>query len=262
MSAGLFAPLAPWLADAAGALASATPPDLDQLNRWAASAVAPPLSGGGASIRFVPAESAHESYERQIHATGQVPTRAANWHDAFNALVWLAFPRGKAALNARHLSVPPGPVRGPLRDAATLFDECGVILLCSDASLAAALRAHAWREVFVTRRAEFMRAVRVLVFGHALYDSLRDPYPGLCGKWLALDAAPGALDLPLADLVRHADETLARALADTHFLAGPRALSPLPMLGLPGVCEANEAPAFYDDTRVFRPARGQKNGPA
>ena len=39
--------------------------------------------------------------------------------------------------------------------------------------------------------------------------------------------------------------------------AGPgcRAHTPLPVLGLPGWWPANEAPAFYADPQVFRPAR-------
>ncbi|HMA10888.1 MAG TPA: DUF3025 domain-containing protein, partial [Steroidobacteraceae bacterium] len=39
-------------------------------------------------------------YETHILHTGEVPTRADTWHDVLNALVWLRFPRFKAALNA------------------------------------------------------------------------------------------------------------------------------------------------------------------
>ncbi|VVE29014.1 membrane protein [Pandoraea anhela] len=60
------------------------------------------VSGQGRALCFVaqeelPAETAYEAF---IAATGRVPTRR-NLHDFFNALIWLTYPRGKAALNAR-----------------------------------------------------------------------------------------------------------------------------------------------------------------
>ncbi|MFS9669939.1 DUF3025 domain-containing protein, partial [Klebsiella pneumoniae] len=66
------------------------------------------------------------AYEAHIAATGQVPTRD-NLHDFFNALIWLHWPRAKAALNARQARAITqdgiGAARGTVRDAATLFDE-------------------------------------------------------------------------------------------------------------------------------------------
>jgi hypothetical protein len=57
----------------------------------------------GQPIRFVDARTiGPSSYEGHIWASGQVPTRcdtAGAWHDLFNALVWLSFPRTKARLN-------------------------------------------------------------------------------------------------------------------------------------------------------------------
>jgi hypothetical protein len=38
-------------------------------------------------------------------------------------------------------------------------------------------------------------------------------------------------------------------------LATPRDLSPLPLMGIPGWCADNEDPAFYGNTRIFRPGR-------
>ena len=61
------------------------------------------VSGGGAPIRFVPpavpSREFSAQYEVRIFETGEVQTRPDNWHDLFNALVWLAFPRTKAVLN-------------------------------------------------------------------------------------------------------------------------------------------------------------------
>ena len=64
------------------------------------------MSGGGLPVRLVPqparVENFDERYEVRLYRQGELPIRDANWHDFFNLLVWLAFPRAKAALNARH----------------------------------------------------------------------------------------------------------------------------------------------------------------
>jgi hypothetical protein len=82
------------------------------------------------------------AYESHIFATGQVPTRD-NLHDAFNALIWLHFPRPSdaqpAASRGHRAGRRASRARG-LRDAATLFDENAVILVSEDATLADALR--------------------------------------------------------------------------------------------------------------------------
>jgi len=92
-----------------------------------------------------------------------VPTRADNWHDLLNALVWLTFPKTKAVLNARHYHAlmderaEGRTKRGAVRDVNTLFDESGVIVVYADAALAALLRDFQWQELFWQRR-ELVRA--------------------------------------------------------------------------------------------------------
>ena len=61
----------------------------------------------GRPLTFAPASggaTAALDWERAIAATGCVRLREGSWHDAFNALAWLAFPRTKAALNAVHVA--------------------------------------------------------------------------------------------------------------------------------------------------------------
>src|SRR5512147_150765 len=100
------------------------------------------VNSAGMAVEFVAADDAGgAAYEAHIAATGRVPTRD-NAHDLFNALVWLAWPRTKAALNARQaLELARDGVRGrrgPVRDAATLIDESG-LLLAADGNAHAAL---------------------------------------------------------------------------------------------------------------------------
>ena len=84
-------------------------------------------------VQFVPSTRlpAGEAYEAFIFRTGMVPTRD-NLHDMFNGLVWWLFPRAKRRLNelqaAAIAAQGVGSVRGPLRDALTLFDENAALL--------------------------------------------------------------------------------------------------------------------------------------
>lgn len=204
-----------------------------------------------------PDAAAGAPYEQHIWRSGEVPTRRGErggWHDLFNALVWLAFPAVKAQLNRLQAETIAahgvGPSRGELRDAATLFDESGAIVVTRDAELGVALREMRWRDLFVAARTRFAADVRVIVFGHALLDKLRAPYKAACAQawlidWQAHDALPQAHEL---------DAFLAGQL-HAGALRTP-AFAPLPVLGVPGWWTANEDAAFYDDAVVFRPARG------
>jgi hypothetical protein len=51
------------------------------------------------------------------------------------------------------------------------------------------------------------------------------------------------------------DALLAGRASSVEQLIVPAALSPLPVLGVPGWWRANEEEAFYDDTRYFREVR-------
>ncbi len=97
----VFAPLVPALAK----LDPGAWPSHEALTAAASQAT----TSRGAPVRFV-APRAHtererRSYELRIAATGEIDTRADNWHDLFNALAWIAFPRSKAAINAQHAAI-------------------------------------------------------------------------------------------------------------------------------------------------------------
>lgn len=221
---------------------------VEMLNRHAVTAAI--TTADGAPVRFVNADDApaDTAYEVHIAEWGRVPTRV-NRHDLFNALVWLAFPRTKARLNALQASAivrdGVGAQRGPLRDAATLFDENGVIVLARDGTIAEDLRARRWQRLFVGRRADW-RQVRVIVFGHALLDKFVKPYKAISGHALLLS-------LPSETPVDEVDRALAETVDER---LNPAAFAPFPLLGIPGWCDANADPAFYDDESVFRAARG------
>jgi len=239
-----FAHLCPW----SDGLAGAAWPSLDELNRLA-------VEGELRNARELPVRfeaqlqrCGQRDYEAGILATGIVPTRTDNWHDLLNALTWLALPHTKRTLNAvqclalaQHASR-----RSPLSDAATLFDESGLVLAGPDPGLAEDLLARRWRRAFVERRDDW-RQVTVLVVGHAVLEKLLTPWPGITAKcaYLCLPAKPN---------IEAVDQALASFWLEDG-IARPADLFPLPVLGVPGWWPANAGAAFYEDASVFRPAR-------
>jgi hypothetical protein len=209
-------------------------------------------NAGGAPLRAIEAGAGGAaSYERSVFERGELAVRLGEWHDLLNVLVWCTFPATKAALNARHVRsavAVAGGNRGRARDALTLFDESGAIVISSDADLLDDLREFRWKALFRDKRERVRSALRVYLFGHGLLEKALAPYVGMTAQAITL-----AVDRePIEDIAR------VDALAAAHVaegLAAPRDLAPLPVLGVPGWWEANEEEAFYDDTKYFRPGR-------
>jgi hypothetical protein len=250
----LTAFLQPWLAHGT--------PDLSRLNAMARERGL--VTGSGVPLRFVEPSGGADGYEERAFLTGEIATRPGNRHDLFNALIWLAWPLAKAALNRRHhaaLVAARGAGRtgrGPLRDALTQFDECGVVVAGSAPDLWQGLCAHRWREVFVERREELLRSMRFIVFGHASHDALAAPFVGLCGKALFMEVDAAWLELPATAALASLDARLAARFDSGDF--APRDWQPLPLLGIPGATADNERPDYYADTRQFRPPRTMRAG--
>ena len=190
-----------------------------------------------------------QAYEHFIFDTGRVPTRE-NLHDFFNGLVWLQFPHTKRRLNQLQAQAIAADgvqaVRGPLRDALTVFDENGAVLSAPPA-LWAALRARDWQALFVDLR-PLWREARLVLFGHALLEKLVSPRKPTVAH---VYQAPVAIN-SIASL----DAWLAQAVQPGPWAAKP--FTPLPVLGVPGWWPANEVPDFYGDAQVFRPPRAAR----
>ena len=128
-------------------------------------------------VRFVTprehTERERRYYELHIAATGEVETRAENWHDLFNALAWIAFPRAKAAINAQHAAIleergeAEARRRSPERDALTVFDEGGVVVASSSPdTVRASSSISSGRSSSGTAARELEATTRFLAFGH------------------------------------------------------------------------------------------------
>lgn len=242
-----FAPFARWLADAGD-----EPPDRHVLARFAAEAGV--LASGARPLRVIEATGSTTAldFERQAHGEAAVGVRAGSWHDAFNVLAWLAFPRTKAALNRIHVDEGEAATpnrRSRARDAATLLDESGILVACDAPELVELLREHAWHELFVRRAAAIERHWRVAAVGHGLLDRLRTPFRSLTARVLALPFPPGRL--PGADAAEIVDCAAAARVAAKDL--EPEALLPLPVAALPGWDVEQLGEALFDDLTVFRP---------
>ncbi len=249
----LFEPLAASLQH----LATRDRIDLSALDAWAASRTPRPTNAANLPIRFVLPQAGDLSYERRVHERGEVSTRSGSWHDFFNALVWTVFPRTKAVLNRLHVeeiaAQDPRAPRGALRDAATQFDESGMIVLGADPTLLEQLRSRRWTDLFWQRRSDVESRMRFIVFGHGLYDALRVPFFGLCARAALVEVEPDVLAAPLAEQLTLADNVVSHRLQERSWYPRAKAYVPVPVLGIPGVCADSECLAYYEDQRQFRP---------
>ena len=256
---------APLLA-CASALRADSFPGCDELNRLLAGRNTPVLNASGQPLRFV-AQAARQSafedkYEPRIFLRGEVAVRRANWHDLFNALVWLTFPRTKAALNAcqfhalERQRAAGARNRGPAQDAMTLFDEGGVIVATRDPALYELLAGHAWKDLFWRRRAEAATHMHFFLFGHALFEKMLQPFIGVTGRGIACEVATDFFALPPARQLHELDRQLAARFGEPARTLAARELAPVPVLGIPGWCADNAREDYYDNTAYFRPAPG------
>ncbi len=237
------------------------------------------LNGACKPLRFCTQPAVLERpYEQIIYETGTVPCRVSDavsmTHDWYNAIIWLSFTRTKSCLNLIQYEQilntlanadRPISVRGPVRDAVTLFDENALLLVtfndgCDEPkpALIDEIAAHHWHQVFVKNKIAWHHSLYPLAFGHALLQKLESPYKAitahawpvhLSSEWLNV-AATG---LDTQQLLRQIDTQVSQALSAALLQTKP--FLPLPVLGIPGWWPDNINPLFYDDDKVFRPKR-------
>ena len=222
-------------------VAAAQWPDIEALNARM------PLSG----LRFVMQDAALLAdglhYEARI-AQGRIATRAENWHDLFNAMVWMRHPALKRALNRQqclHIARMGTRERSPAQQALTQFDESGVIVQVRDPVLLDLWDRHDWAALFHTHAGRWHNGdiAIVAVVGHALMEQMLLPGRLLVGKCLVVAGARSGCT-----------ERVAASIDAGKVLLAPAELRPLPLAGIPG-WHAEQHPAFYAEADCFRPLR-------
>ena len=191
-------------------------------------------------------------YEQRIYQLGQIATRQDNWHDLFNAMMWLKYPRIKSALNTRQWSDVERhglKTRTPGQCAMTLFDEAGAFV-AMPADMLECWKRHDWHGLFI-EHAESWRSgkARVAVFGHALLDHALVTETLLVAKCIVLDDQfdfSSGFD-GLADDIQSGKCLLANSELRT-----------LPLCGIPGWHSAADSAGFVATAACFSPLSAKK----
>jgi len=270
-------------------------PTLDDYQYYLDQCVNPVKLSGVTRLKVVSQDakpkSFAETYLARIFLRGEIQTRCQNWHDLFQILSWRLFPNTKAVLVARHfdcarqrwLKMENGTVdrgtRSVEENLLSLWDEGGLLLLSDETEIPCLLRNFQWQELFLAQRHRLPSQLRMLVFGHALFDKLRHPYIGLTANSIILPLSSSLLRLPSEELLPIVDLQLAQLLNSeganrddndtasrasspfTDRLETPRDLQPFPLLGMPGMWPGNDLAEFYHDIRYFRPGRRHQVSP-
>lgn len=160
--------------------------------------------GARAGVRFVTAERRPRRqrgpvalgglYDAHI-VRGEVPTRARNWHDFLNALVWATFPLAKRALHTRQHAALQAWARA---NATPVVD--------GDADRVARLPNARTRELdalaLIDEGGVLVSGDARVIFGHALYEGFVLAVPAMIARGIVLDTPTDAalaarLTLPL-----------------------------------------------------------------
>ena len=195
-------------------------------------------------------------YETRIAGRGRIATRADNWHDLFNALVWARYPAIKHALNrqqCRHIAAMGPGRRNRAQAALTQFDETGVIVRVRRPALLRAWDQHDWPALFVEGAGHWRNddIAVAAVIGHALMEQALLPERLLVGKCVVVQGDDDATAIAVA----------ARAITDGAVLTDPLELRPLPLAGIPG-WHVHQHSGFYAQVEYFRPLRAGRVYPA
>jgi len=198
-----------------------------------------------------------DHYEPRIFLRQELQTRTENWHDFFNAMVWLTFENTKSILNQLHyqsaIKRKAGTNRSGLENAITLFDECGIIIISDNEQLLAMIKQHQWKELFIDNRDSFNNDLFCFVFGHAMYEKALSPYIGMTCQALLINSRE-LISSCQSNTLTDIDHCVADYWKNRR-ITSTDDLSAFPLLGIPGLHEDNSARSFYDNSDYFRPLK-------
>lgn len=197
------------------------------------------------------------NYETMIYSQRQIPMRLNLWHDFFNNLTWLCFPKIKWAITTRYLKEKHLEKRTPRQNLLAHFDECGMVICCSKPDYFDKVRQFQWKSFFC-ETPDIIQVCEPFIIGHGLLEKCLSPYVGITGKALFLTVEQSFFALTLKDKLQYIDRTIADYIASDMFPALPRSLHPFPFLGWPGWYEENLSKDFYNNQDYFRPLKNHR----
>lgn len=256
-------------------------PSLDDYQCLLEQQSPPVMTRNGSALNIVSQagkpRSFKEHYAPRIYQYGEIQTRTENWHDFFQLLTWIMFPRTKALINEIHIPLAQGRIesaietetrinsgigagaelgrRTPLENMLSLFDEGGAVVISSDASLLQLIREFQWKTLFWQQRKALRQHLNCIVFGHAMYEKGLEPYIGMTANTILLQCEEELFHCSNSEQLAWIDDALATVIADRERLSVPKDLAPFPLLGMPGWDVNNSDKGYYDNRYYFRPGR-------
>ncbi|MFT4652651.1 MAG: hypothetical protein ACI82S_000285 [Patiriisocius sp.] len=202
-------------------------------------------------------------YEQIIYELNKVPTRR-NWHDFFNGLIWSQFPNTKQYFNTRHIEQiqisGDAKKRTSVRDKLTHFDECGLVLFTNSFEVQAQLKEHEWTTLFVDNATKWHSSILPVIFGHALWEMLLDPFIGLTAKVTVIEVSNSIMTQLAASkdkrcLYATCDSLLLEHICKNQLMEAQRPWLPLPLLGIPNWSPIEQSDLFYSNKSYFMAKR-------
>lgn len=211
-------------------------------------------------VQFV-SQDKSMSFEERVYERHEVMTRANLWHDFFNNLTWIVWPRLKWAIMSRYYlaikKTQNTPSRNRLQNFLAQLDECGLLIVTSNADYLKWVCEHQWRALFC-QLSQQRSAIEVMLFGHGLLEKGLNPYIGMTGKALLLVVDNAYFQLNLRERIQFSDEIFSAFVTQCDSDLSPKQLQPFPVLGLPGWYDHGDMDKFVTQHgHYFRPKRNE-----
>lgn len=203
-------------------------------------------------LKFVE-QSKNSCYEQEISVQRQIPTRLKNWHDFFNNLTWLCWPRLKWALVTRSIQEKTTSGRNHRQNLLAHFDECGLVICADEPHIFSLIQNFQWQRLFRQTPALLKHCLPVLI-GHGLMEKLLNPFIGITAKVIFLKVSSDFFAWETSSQMQLIDEKLAQYILGEDLALSPQALCPFPLLGWPNWYPKQDE-IFFNNKNYFREKR-------
>lgn len=227
-------------------------PTLDDYNHWIEHYQA--QRGVGTPVKFI-YQQADANFEKKVFIEKSVMTRAQHWHDFFNNLTWMLWPKLKWAIINRYVSEQQATLtRNSRQSFLAQWDECGILIFSANPRVTQRIFEHNWSELFFEKKAD-LSLLEVIVFGHGFLETGLMPYIGMTGKAVIIEVTEDYFQLSLNEKILFSDDIISQFILSDACYNSPKCLQPFPILGLPQWHAKNAQADFFENTKYFRPKR-------